>query len=93
MELDNPTEVVRVRYLQPLDVDVDLETGRVVAVKPTCGVVPDLQQGPVCVDERGDFLYPSTEAALEAAGRPIREQLLTHRDGAAVIVEIVPLEG
>lgn len=90
--MDNLTETVRVRYLQPLDVDVDLATGRVIAVAPPHGVIPDLLKDPVCVDERGDFLYPAPASAIMASGAPIREQVLTHLDGAAVVVEIVPLE-
>lgn len=87
------TEVVRVRYLQPLDVDVDLASGRVVAVSPPHGVVPDFETAPVCVDGRGDFLYPAPQTAFPASGASVCEQVLTHLDGAAVVVEIVPLEG
>lgn len=90
--MDPLTEVVRVRYLQPLDVDIDLATGRVVAVAPPHGVVLDLDKAPVCVDGRGDFLYPAPATASLASDAPVREQVLTHLDGAAVVVEIVPLE-
>lgn len=90
--MDQLTEVVRFRYLQPLDVDVDLASGRVVAVAPPHGVRPDLEKAPVCVDGRGDFLYPAPPTAFPAATAPVRAQVLTHLDGAAVVVEIVPLE-
>jgi hypothetical protein len=84
---------VRVRYSQPLEVDVDLETGRVLGVRAAGVLTPDRTKLPVILDERFDWLCQGPDSLAEQAFAAADGQILTFSSDAATLqIEVVPVD-
>jgi hypothetical protein len=84
-------DIVRVRYSQPIDVDVDLKTGRVVGIRPPLGPEPDLGVPSIVLDESYEFRGPAAPELQEAAFAAVRDQVIVvDVDLGRFAVEVVP---